>query len=54
MQKVMHIKIMMGSETDEIIEELFKSLLQKYQEGLEKLIDGSDLIFDSTDAFYYN
>ena len=49
-----NIKIMMGSETDEIIEELFKSLLQKYQEGLEKLIDGNDLIFDSTDAFYYN
>ena len=29
------IEIMMGSETDEIIEELSKSLLQRYQEGLE-------------------
>ena len=28
-----NIGIMMGSETDEIIEELFKSLLQIYQEG---------------------
>ena len=27
---------MMGSETDEIIEELLKSVLQKYQEGLEE------------------
>ena len=26
----------MGSETDEIIEELFESLLQRYQEGLEE------------------
>ena len=26
-------EIMVGSETDEIIEELFKSLLQRYQEG---------------------
>ena len=30
-----NIEIMIGSETDEIIEEPFKSLLQKYQEGLE-------------------
>ena len=27
-----NIEIMMGNETDEIIEELFESLLQKYQE----------------------
>ena len=31
-----NIEIMMGNETDEIIEELFESLLQKYQEGLEQ------------------
>ena len=31
-----NIEIMMGSETDEIVEELFKSLLQRYQEGLEE------------------
>ena len=30
-----NIEIMMGSETDEIIEEIFQSLLQRYQEGLE-------------------
>ena len=39
--KTMHskcdnIEIMIGSETDEIIEELFKSLLHRYQEGLEE------------------
>ena len=37
----MHIKsnnveIMIGSETDAIIEDLFESFLQKYQEGLEE------------------
>ena len=31
-----NIEIMMGSETDEIIKELFKSLSQRYQEGLEE------------------
>ena len=31
-----NIQILMGSETNDIIKELFKSFLQKYQEGLEK------------------
>ena len=31
-----NIGIMMGSETNETIEELFNSLLQRYQEGLEE------------------
>ena len=31
-----NIEIMMGNETVEIIDELFESLLQKYQDGLEK------------------
>ena len=30
-----NVQIMMGSETNEIIEELFKSFLQRYQERLE-------------------
>ena len=34
-----NIEVMMGNETDEIIEELFESLLQKYQEGLEEKIE---------------
>ena len=44
---------MMSSETDEIIEELFKSLLQRYQEGLEESMKGSDFIPDSVDLLYY-
>ena len=47
-----NIEIMMGSETDDIIDELFESLLQKYQEGLEKSLRGSDFIFDSADLLY--
>ena len=31
-----NLEIMMASETDEIIKELFKSILQRYQEGLER------------------
>ena len=47
-------EIMMDSETNEIIEELFESLSQRYQEILEESKNGSDLVFDSFDAFYYN
>ena len=31
-----NVEIMMGSETDEIIEDLFESFLQKYQDRLEE------------------
>ena len=48
-----NIEIMMGSETDEIIEELFKSLLQRYQEG-EESIRGSQFIFDSVNLLHYH
>ena len=47
------IEIMIGNETDEIIEELFESLLQKYQEGLENSMKGSEIAFDSNDLLYY-
>ena len=55
--RTMHTKsdntyILMGYETDEIIEELFKSLLQRYQ-GLEESIKGSEFIFDSVDLLEY-
>ena len=44
-----NIEIMMGSKTDYIIDELFESFLQKYQEGLEESMTGSEFIFDSVD-----
>ena len=42
----------MGSETDDIIDDFFESLLQRYQHGLEKSMKGSEFIFDSDDLFY--
>ena len=47
-----NIEIMMGSETDEIIKELFGSLLQRYQEGLEELIRGSKFVFNAVNLLY--
>ena len=49
-----NIEIMMGKETDGIIKEHFKSLLQRYQDGLEESMRGSDFIFDRVDALYYS
>ena len=48
------LEILVGSKTDEIIKELFKSLLQRYQEGLEESMNGSEFIFDSVDVLYNN
>ena len=47
-------EIMMGSETDEIFVDLFDSILLKYQEGLEESMRGSEFVYDSVDALYYN
>ena len=49
-----NIKIVMGSEADDVIAELFESLLQKYQDGLEESMKGSEFIFDSFDLLYYH
>ena len=38
---------MTGSKTDDIIEELRESLLQKRQEGLKESMRGSEFVFDS-------
>ena len=48
-----NIEIVIGNETDEIIEELFESLLQRYQEGLEESIRGSNLFYNGVDLLYY-
>ena len=45
---------MIGSKTDENIEDLFESFLQKYQEGLEESMIGSEFAYDSVDALGYN
>ena len=47
-----NIEIMMSRETDEIIEELFESLSERYQKGFEKSMGESEFIFDSVDILY--
>ena len=51
--KSSNIEIIIGNEKDEIIKQLFDSLLQRYQEGLEELIKGSEFVLDSADLLYY-
>ena len=57
--RVMHTKsineeFMNGSDTDEIIKELFKSFLQRYQENLKEKMKGLDFAFDRVNYLYYN
>ena len=47
-------EIMIGTETDDIIDEIFEPLLQKYQEGLEESMRRKEFILDSVDLLYYN
>ena len=56
---VMHTRsdneeFMNGSDTDEIIKELFKSLLQRYQKNLQEKMRGSDFVFDGVNFLYYD
>ena len=57
--RIMHTKsynmeIMTGSDTNDIIKELFKSFLQRYQEGLQEKRRGSDFEFDGIHLLYYD
>ena len=56
---IMHTKsdnteIMFGSDTNEVIIELFKSFLQRYQEGLQEKMRGSDFAFEGVNLMYYD
>ena len=46
-----NVEIMVVSEAGENIEKLFKSLLQRYQVGLEESMNRSEFIFDSVNLF---
>ena len=45
-------EIMMGNETYEIIPELFDSLLQKYQKGLDESMTSSEFNFYDVDLLH--
>ena len=48
-----NIDIMIGYETDEIIEKPFKSLLQRYQKVLEESMRGNEYVYDSVYLLYH-
>ena len=57
--RVMHTRsdneeFMNRSDTDEIIKELFKSLLQRYQQNLQEKMRSSDFAFDGVNFLYYD
>ena len=46
-------EIAIGSETNEIIEKLFDSFLQRYEKGLEESMKGSEFVFVGVDLLCY-
>ena len=56
-ERIMHsqsdnIEVMINYKADEVIEELFQSLLSRHQIGLETSMKGSDLVFDCVHFLY--
>ena len=49
-----NVEIMMGIETDDIINDLYKSFLEKYQKGLETKMKGSHFVFESVNLLCYS
>ena len=49
-----NVEIMFGDDNDDIIEQLFESLLQKYDENLQSKTKGSDFEFDGVNFLYYD
>ena len=57
--RVMHTKsdnaeIRIGDDMSDVVKELFKSLLQRYQKNLQEKIRGSDFEFDGVNLLYYD
>ena len=57
--RLMHTKsdneeIMVASDTNDVIKELFKSFLHRYQEGLQEKMKGSEFEFDGVNLLYYD
>ena len=57
--RIMHtrsgnIEIMIGDDNDDVIEELFKSFLKRYEENLQNKMRGSEFEFDGVNFLYYD
>ena len=48
-----NVDIMTGVDTNDVIEELFKSTLERYQSGLEESMRGSEFVFDCVNELHY-
>ena len=49
-----NIEIMFGDDNDDIIEQLFESLLKKYEENLQNKMRRSEFEFDGVNFLYYD
>ena len=49
-----NIVIMFGDDNDDITEQLFESLLKKYEENLQNKMRGSEFEFDGVNVLYYD
>ena len=49
-----NIEMMFGDDNDDIIEQLFESLLKKYEENLQNKMRGSEFEFDGINFLYYD
>ena len=47
-------EFMIGSETEEVVEKLIMSILQKYQDNLQNKMKGSDFIFNGINYLCYD
>ena len=48
-----NIEIMFGDDNDDIIAQIFESLLKKYEENLQNKMRGSEFEFDGVNFLYY-
>ena len=49
-----NVEIIIGIETEYIIEELFGSFLKNYQKNLEEQMKDSDFVFESVNLLHYS
>ena len=52
--RIDNVEIMFGDDNDDIIEQRFESLLQKYEENVQNKMRGSDFEFDGVNLLYYD
>ena len=48
-----NMEIMINSNADKVVKELFESFKNRYQNNLEKKVEGSEFVFDYVALFHY-